>query len=222
MSQSIVFLDLETAGTNPERHPIIQVAALAVDESLSPVEAFEAKLAFDLRKANRQSLRKNHYHPGTWALEQKSPAAAARDLADFLRRHASLPKLSAKGSRYHVAQLVAHNAEFDAPFLWEWFRRLDLYLPAHPKVLCTLQRALWYFAERPELERPKDFKLATLCDYFGVSFHAAAAHEALADVAATLGLYAALIRHATEGSDAALYSRSERKVLPFTREGNAR
>lgn len=196
MGQRLVFIDLETAGTNPERHPIIQVAALATDEDLVPVEAFEAKIAFDVRKANRHSLRKNHYHPGTWSRESRPSSAVAAELADFLRRHASVPRLSANGDAYSIAQLVAHNAEFDAAFLKHWYHRLGIYLPANPQVLCTMQRALWHFAERPDSRRPKDFKLATLCQHFAVPFHAASAHEALADVAATLGLYRALLHQA--------------------------
>lgn len=44
--QRLVFFDLETAGLNVARHPIIQVAAIAVDERLDVLEAFEAKLLY--------------------------------------------------------------------------------------------------------------------------------------------------------------------------------
>lgn len=192
MDQKLVFVDLETGGIDCERHPIIQIAAIATDETLSPVEAFEVKVAFNKKQANRQSLRKNHYHPGTWAAEALAPRTAAREFASFLRRHASVTRLSAKGDSFRVAQLVAHNAPFDSAFLATWFQKLRLYLPASHIWLCTVQRALWHFSEQPQATRPRDMKLATLCHYFGVPFHAAQAHEALADVTATLGLYQAL------------------------------
>ena len=48
---------------------------------------------------------------------------------------------------------------------------------------------MWYFAEHTEISSPTDMKLATLCDYFGVHFHAASAHDALGDVTATVALY---------------------------------
>jgi DNA polymerase-3 subunit epsilon/ribonuclease T len=184
-----IFVDIETGGLDPKRHPIIQIAAIAVDDTGEPVEAFEAKVRFDERKANKHSLRKNHYHPGIWAKEAREPADVAQAFAQFLRRHARVPMISAKGEAYFVAQLVAHNAAFDGPFLQSWYERLNSYLPARRQVLCTLQRAIWYFVENPRLSPPKDFKLATLCEYFGVPFHAAAAHEALADVTATMLLY---------------------------------
>jgi DNA polymerase III epsilon subunit-like protein len=192
---SSIFFDLETAGVDPKRHAIIQVAAVAVDESLEPLEAFEAKLRFDPRRANKNSLRKNHYHPGVWAKQGREPDEAARTFAAFLRRHATVPMIGSRGTNYQVAQLVAHNAGFDGPFLQTWFERAGIYLPARQQVLCTLQRAMWYFTE-VDCAPPKDFKLATLCQCFGVPFHAASAHEALGDVMATLGLYRALAAHA--------------------------
>lgn len=196
-SQRTVYVDIETAGLDPKRHPIIQIAAIAVDDVGDPVEAFEAKIRFDERKANKNSLRKSHYHPGTWANEAREPADVARAFAEFLRRHATVPMTSAKGEGYFVVQLAAHNAAFDGPVLQSWYERLGIYLPARRQVLCTLQRAIWYFTENPIMMRPKDFKLATLCEHFRVPFHAAAAHEALADVSATVALYKALLLHQT-------------------------
>jgi DNA polymerase III epsilon subunit-like protein len=192
MDERLVFLDIETGGLDPRRHPIIQVAAIAVGELFEPLEAVEFKIRFDDRKACKHSLRKNHYSRGLWALEAQSDRAAAFDLAAFFKRHATCPMQSANGKEYRVAQLVAHNAAFDSPFLQAWYERLGLYLPASRQVLCTLQRAMWYFTEQPHLARPRDFKLATLCQHFGVAFHAASAHDALADVSATVQLYRAM------------------------------
>jgi DNA polymerase-3 subunit epsilon/ribonuclease T len=189
----LVFFDLETGGLDPKRHPIIQIAAIAVDSRLEILEAFEAKLRFDKTKTNAHSLRKNHYHPGVWAREARESREVAKDFSDFLRRHATVPVVSAKGEPYHVAQLVAHNAAFDGPFLFGWFERLDQFLPAQRQVLCTLQLALWHFLLTGDAP-PTNHQLATLCAHFGVPFHAASAHEALSDAAATVGLYRALLR----------------------------
>jgi DNA polymerase III epsilon subunit-like protein len=197
-SQKSVFIDLETAGLNPKRHPIIQIAAIAVDDHLEPVEAFEAKVRFKECDANRNSLRKNHYHRGVWAREAHEPEEVARDFAAFLRRHATVPMLASDGRPYQVAQLVAHNATFDGAFLQAWYERLHIFVPARYQVLCTLQRAMWYFQEHKEEPLPADFKLATLCHYFGVAFHAASAHEALADVSATVALYQAIRRRSPD------------------------
>lgn len=199
--------DLETAGLDPKRHPIIQLAAVAVDQHLDAIEAFEAKIRFDKKKANAHSLRKNHYHPGVWAQEAQDPKAVAQEFAAFLKRHATVPTLSARGKSYQVAQLVAHNGAFDGPFLATWYDKLGIFLPAKRLVLCTMQLAMWHFVNSGA-KPPANYQLATLCDYFGVSFHAAAAHEALADVTATVQLFRAL-RHQCD----TLYARL--KVKPF-------
>lgn len=192
MERKLVFIDLETAGPDPQRHPIIQLAALATDDVFSPLEAYEAKIRFSPHTAKKASLRKSHYHPGTWSIDAKEPKTVAIELAEFCRRHATVPRLSAKGESYHVAQLAAHNAEFDSAFLRKWYDRMGLYLPARLQVVCTMQRALCYFIENRHLQEPRDYKLATLCSYFRVPFHAAAAHDALGDVTATVSLYRAI------------------------------
>jgi len=122
------------------------------------------------------------------------PAEVARSFAGFLRRHATVPMIDSEGNGYELAQLVAHNAGFDSEFLQAFYEQAGVFLPARYQVLCTLQRALWYFQEHADEPRPKDMKLCTLCHRFGVEFHAASAHEALADVSATLELYKALMK----------------------------
>ena len=191
MNQKLIFIDIEVGGPNPKRHPIIQLAAIAVDARLDVLEAFEAKIRFTLKCANAYSLRKNSYHPGIWAQEAREPKEVAKEFAQFLRRHATVSALSNTGERYEIAQLVAHNAAFDGPFLLEWYQRLGVYLPAKRQLLCTLQLALWRFAISGE-RSPANYQLATLCAYFGVPFHAAKAHDALGDVSATVQLFRAL------------------------------
>ena len=191
MNQKLIFIDLEVGGPNPKRHPIIQLAAIAVDDRLDVLEAFEAKVRFNPKCANAYSLRKNSYHPGLWAQAAREPKEVAKHFAQFLRRHASISTLSAAGERYHVAQLVAHNAAFDGPFLMEWYEQLGAYLPARRQLLCTLQLAMWRVAISGE-QPPANFQLATLCAHFGVPFHAAKAHDALGDVTATVQLFKAM------------------------------
>jgi DNA polymerase III epsilon subunit-like protein len=192
----LVVFDLETGGINPQRHPIIQIAALAVDSRLAPVEAFECKVRFDQSQATKASLRKNHYSRAQWSREAIEGGDAARRFGAFLVKYASYKTAAASGAEYSLAQLVAHNAAFDGPFLQAWYERLELFLPARYQVLCTMQRAMWYFAEHPEMAPPANFKLATLCEHFRVPYHAARAHEALGDVTATFLLYQALSKGA--------------------------
>jgi DNA polymerase III epsilon subunit-like protein len=189
---TLVFVDLETGGPNPNRHPIIQLAAIAVDgRTLSTLEAIEIKIQFDETKANKYSLRKNGYSRKSWNDNALQETVAAKRFAGFLRKHAGFHALAKDGREFRLAQLVAHNAAFDGPFLQAWYKRLDIFLPARFQVFCTLQRALWHFFEHSEDGPPHDFKLGTLCKHFGVPL--IGAHDALGDAQATVGFYRALL-----------------------------
>jgi DNA polymerase III epsilon subunit-like protein len=48
---------------------------------------------------------------------------------------------------------------------------------------------MWLFHEHRSLTPPTDFKLGTLCQYFGVPFPPQEAHNSLADVRATVEIY---------------------------------
>ena len=193
----LCFYDLETAGLNPGKHPIIQIAAVAVDAELHELETFEVKVAFDEAEADPNSLSGNHYDKETWQREAIPAAEAASQFARFLHRHATVDMVSKQGKPYYVAQLVAHNGErFDGPFLHAWYRKLGIYCPARYMVLCTKQRALWLFDEDKTLTPPLNYKLGTLCEFFGVKLRAEDAHDALNDVRATVELYRAIRSHA--------------------------
>lgn len=198
MEQRLVFFDLETGGPNPKRHPIVQLAAIATDAAGNAIEAFEAKVKFHPKTANGYSLRKNGYRSGVWAKEAREGNEVARDCASFLKRHATHPLTSAQGASYRVAQLVAHHAAFDGPFLAAWFERLGIYLPAYRLVLCTMQLAMWQ-AATGDFPPPANFQLATLCRHYGVPFHAAEAHDALGDVTATVRLFQKLVKRGRQG-----------------------
>ncbi len=189
--ERLVFLDLETAGLETWR-PIIQIAAIATTSSLRELESFETKVHFDKRLAAPNALRKNHYDAMLWQREGISAREAAQRFAAFLKRHATVDMMSGRGQPYQVAQLVAHNASFDGAFVQAWFERLGLFLPGHFRLFCTMQRAAWLFHEDKTLTPPTNYKLGTLCEYFGVQLRDDQAHDALADVRATVELYRAM------------------------------
>ena len=187
-----VYVDIEAAGLEIRR-PIIQIAAIAVDEELHEVDQFETKIRFDESNACPDALRKIHYRRAEWKRTAVPPKKAAWSFAKFLRRHAAVEIYKRDLSVFRVAQLASHNSQFDGPFLKAWFERLDIFLPASYRVFCTLQRAYWFFQENPQLPLPDDYRLGTLCGYFGVPLNPHEAHDALADVRAAVGLYRAML-----------------------------
>lgn len=194
-AQRLVFVDIETAGLQVWR-PIIQIAAIAVNSSFRELECFEEKIEFDERRAVRRSLHKRHYSRRRWQREARRDRDVAVEFGAFLARHATVNAVNARGEPFVVAQLVAHNAAFDAPFLRAWFERLGIFFPGTYRVFCTLHRAMWLFHEDRTLKPPDDFKLGTLCQYFGIRLPADQAHDALNDVRATVALYRAMHSHA--------------------------
>lgn len=199
--ERLVFFDLESggffdvvAGEVKVTKPLIQIAAIALDRHYRECETFEVKVAFDERDADRASLAANHYDAEVWSTQAVLPHTAAKRFAAFLRRHATVDRLSKNGKPYSVAQLVAHNAErFDGPLIHAWFKLLREFCPAAYSVFCTKQRAFWLFHENKHLTPPVNYKLCTLCQYFDVPLSEEATHDALNDVRATVGLYRAIL-----------------------------
>ena len=201
--EKTVFCDIEAAGLGIAC-PIIQIAAIAVDSRLRELETFEVKIRFQLAAGSRRSLAANCFEPTVWKRLARQPIEAARLFADFLRRHATVDMVSSRDGRpYRLAQLAAHNADFDGPRLRCWFRRQKEFLPASQRVFCTLQRAMWLFHEQTALTPPTDYRLATLCEYFGVPFGEDEQHDALADARATVAVYRAMVEIASSARRAA-------------------
>ena len=188
VEERLVFVDIELAPVG-RRRAILQIAAMAVSRSLVELETFEAKIRLDESRIVPSMVPNRHFDVRLWREEGRSPKAVACDFARFLSRHASATVRGADGRQLIVAQLVAHNAEFDGVFLREWFEGLGLFFPASYRIFCTLHRAMWYFHEDRSMLPPRDFKLGTLCCHFGVPFNRFEAHDALADVRATVELY---------------------------------
>lgn len=185
-----VYFDMETAGLT-EAHPTIQLAAIAIDEdSWAELEPFEAKIKFDLAAADAAALAMNNFDPSIWNEKAIPESEAARQFSGLLKRHSSLTMTSKRGLPYSVAKLVGHNAaSFDGPRLRSMFARHAIFLQADPRIRDTLQRALWYFDENG-IAPPENYRLETLCRYFGVPI--AETHEALADVRLAIQLARAI------------------------------
>lgn len=197
--ERLVFVDLETGGAEPWR-PIFEIAAIAVNADLNELETFEARLRFCRHMADKKVLCGSRYDTATWNRRAICADDAAEEFADFLSRHGTVDQSSRSGRVFQVAQMVAHNAAFDSEFLSSWFNRVGRFLPASRRMLCTMQRAIWLFHEVKSLTPPDDYKLPTLCQYFGIPFSPESAHEALFDVRATVQLYRAMNQARVSGN----------------------
>ena len=185
MKTPTVFFDLETGGVE-EHHPDIQLAAVAVRD-WEVVDTFEHKIQFDTAEAEPEALRINSFNPNIWKDKALPEENVVMAFASFLEKYRAIQKISRAGNPYTVARLAGHNvARFDAPRLLRMFKRNHgTFLPADAFMpLDTMQLALWHFADADE--KPENFKLGTLCQFFGINTEGA--HDALVDVTNTVQL----------------------------------
>lgn len=185
LTNRIVFVDVETSGVSSRKHEIIQLAAVRVNSTFSGYRTFEVKLQFDLAKADPQALEMNSYVEDVWEKEAVPPRVAAEKFARFLEESADITKISKRSGReYKVAQLAAHNAQFDRSFIADLYKKLDIYLPANWHYIDTIQLALVHSTLTGQ--QPPSLSLDTLCDFYDIPLDNA--HDALGDVIATARL----------------------------------
>jgi len=183
-----IYFDLETGGLELP-HPIIQLAAVAVDEQYNEVSAFQCKLRFDIRTADPEALEMNHFDPAVWKAEAIDPRTAVTDFSTWLRQFADLRLVSKAGRPYNVALLAGYNAaSFDGPRIQKLFKDQGAFMPAYPRVLDVLQLVLWHFHMLGEFHQ--SLKLEIACQLLGLKLEGA--HDALADVRATVQVAKAL------------------------------
>lgn len=187
---AFVFVDVETGGLDHARHPLTQVALVAVDRDLAEVEAMEVKVRFDAARAEPEALAINGHDPATWERDAVPLAEAMRRAAAFLRAHASVTVRHAGGER-PVALLAGHNVAFDVGFLRAAERETGVRLPASRHALCTVSLALWESA-LGGAPAPRSYSLADLADHYLLEHRPS--HEALADARASACLARAVLR----------------------------
>lgn len=175
----LIYFDFETGGVE-DHHPNIQIAAIAVSEQTGKeVDSFERKIKFDIAKADPKALEINHYSELAWGNADPEPRVWSYFVQWSKPYHTIEMKSKAKGTKYHVGKLAGHNAlAFDLPRL----RRMcgPSFFPFTYQVLDTMQRALWFFQDHPEVVRPANLKLTTLAEWLGIPPDGA--HDALTDV----------------------------------------
>lgn len=229
----IVFFDVETGGLFCDRNPIIQFAAIAIDNSWKEIESLEMKIQFDEATADKEALEINHYDPDVWAKEAIHQDQALTRITQFFRRHATFQQTSRAGKPYYSAQLAGHNVStFDIEFLLAFYRygqpgegpaaKTDIgrmergtldysrgpWCPARFLTIDTLSIAtLWELLCNPQLE---NLKLSTLASHFGYEL-GEEAHDALADVRANIAVGRALFMEMWGGVQNSPYLDPKRK-----------
>lgn len=181
----LFFCDLETTGTDCERHGIVQIAGMIVagrDE-----EPFNFRVApFPKDDIDDEALKKNGVSRSRMRRYRK-PSRVYHELSELLGRY--VDKYDPRDKVF----FVGYNAKFDMDFLRRfWVKNEDKYFSSwfwHPPLDLM---ALAAFLLSPRRALLADFKLATVAEHLGVPLENP--HEAGSDIAATRSLYEQLIR----------------------------
>lgn len=165
--EGLVAFDLETTGLSPANDRIIEIAAVKIDaegnlstfhELINPMIAIPEKTI--------------QYHQITDEIIKDKPTLK-KPLKEFLSFVGNLP-------------LVAHNAQFDIGFMVMGMHQFKYDFGLSDIFdSCRLARSIYRKSNAEE--KPDDFKLSTIADYFKVSF---THHQALDDALVCLRIFA--------------------------------
>ncbi|TCD47261.1 3'-5' exonuclease [Chlorobium sp. N1] len=185
--KKVLWFDLETTGTNPDIHGIIQFAGLAEIDGLV-AESFEIRMqphngaviedeALEVSGTSREDL-------ATFTPHEE----AFRQIDAFLSRHVSRYD---RDDKFYPA---GYNVRFDMDFLGRMFRRYDQYgLGSFINWRSIDPQPLLNLMEYMGVVSLPNHRLQTVCDHFGIKLDNA--HDALADITATRALMHRLLEH---------------------------
>lgn len=194
-SSYLVFFDIETGGTDQTKHPLTEIAAVAVnvlEEKI--IDQYHSRILFKESSCEPEALKVQAYDKDLWHETAFHPKDVAEEFAEWLHLFRCFPRISKKnGSVFLTTPMAGHNAsKFDGPFLHSWYKRLGLFCPADFLMVDTLQLVISHFVTRPQ-ERPDDYKLLSCCQKFGIDLKPEDCHNAISDVEATVHLWAKLV-----------------------------
>lgn len=177
---NLAFVDVETTGTNPQVHEIIEIAGIIARQvpqegkgsKLEVIEEFEYKIKPErLEVAEPQALRINGYNDADWLF-----APGASEI---------FPKL---GEKLKDTVMVGQNVNFDWSFVNATFDRLKIKNPMHYHKIDIMPI---FFAKTYHDPKVQWYNLASILEYFGLKNEKA--HTALADIKATFEAYKKLL-----------------------------
>ena len=191
-ANKVFWVDLETTGTNPVRHGIIQLAALVeidgkleaqLNLKIAPLSKHEIEQdALDINSVTEDEIR-TYPHQSTQYPELEAL------LSQYINRYEKLDKFILAG--YNI------NA-FDEPFLRQLF--LDNAATRRDRKYGGYFGS-WFFWPKRDVQtylsehiaehglRLPNYQLSTVCEHFGIPI---VAHDALSDIQAALTLYRVL------------------------------
>lgn len=183
----LFFIDVETTGTDPAKHGLVQIAGIIEIDGEEKerinllVSPFEGDIidprAMQVIGKDEEMIR-SYEHP-------------EEIYKQFI---ACLEKYVDRYERSDKFHFIGYNSRFDDSFIRAWFRKLDdNYYGSWfhwPAIDVSNLAAVHLLEQRGTMQ---NFKLMTVADELGISVDPEKAHDALYDVEVTREMYKALI-----------------------------
>ncbi len=179
--RNLAFIDVETTGTDFEKHEIIELALIVVKQieregkgpKIELVGEWEWKIKPErIEDAEEEALRINGYNEVDWmfAVDLKNA------MEDFNKKAAS-------------CTFVSHNLIFDYNFIAKAYQKTGVENNMHYGKLDTISIAFARLYDAPQADK---FSLKFLCELLKIEN--SKAHTALADTRALVEVYKKLMR----------------------------
>lgn len=179
------WFDVETTGTDPEKHDIVKLAGIVeIDGNIKERISFQCR-PVEGREISEEAL-KIHGCTKDEIIEWKPPAFAHQKLISlfgrYVDKYVSTDKFMPAG----------YNVPFDVNFLASFFRlRGDMYFGSWFHGTAYDVRGMAAIAViHGKMPPPLNYKLSTLCEMFKISIEA---HDPMSDIRATKELGAVLM-----------------------------
>lgn len=177
------FCDVETTGTDPKIHGLIQLAGAIYDEQRL-VESFNLSMRpFDADVVEDEALEVNGRTREQIAAFS-DPVLVYRDFVD---------RLSVAVDRYDRTDkmhFVGYNANFDEDFVRKWFQKCgDEFFGSYfwfPVIDVCQIAGFRLMRDRAHL---RNFRLMTVAEHFGIEMPGGNPHDAMHDVRVTMRLF---------------------------------
>ena len=174
MSVKTIHVDVETTGTDETKDTIIELAALCGDSE------FHCYCCPSEKPANFDEVSKAS-HGLTWEFLQEN--GVPEDVL-YMRFIAWLDTHVDKFNKQEKAVFTGYNALFDTRFVRKLFERHynKFYGSYFFSIVDDIQSHVANAMRKGLIPMFANYKLATVCDHFGISFRA---HSAIDDIKAT-------------------------------------
>jgi DNA polymerase-3 subunit epsilon len=176
---NLAFVDIETTGFDTDKHEIIELGAVVVKPISDDATSYEIVEELDIKikperieDADPGALRVNGYDEGAWIF--------AHSLEEAMKTFAD---------KTENCIFVAHNLAFDYSFIDKAFQKTGVENKLFYAKMDTISIAFAKLHKKKDVEK---FRLAKLCEYFGIENNKA--HTALSDARATFEVFQELMK----------------------------